>query len=156
MSDWLRRVSSEPDDLNLAMDALDYYETRLQEGLSELDPKGRVWDKAKMIPGLQAYWYGMWKEINALTQFLGIRAVKANHEAQIAYITTFKGRELSENQARRLAEGDPTVLAVRELAVHFQLLTEKFEGLTKGLESMHFQIGNLTKLREAGIEDAIF
>lgn len=156
MSDWLRRVSAAPDDLGLIFDALDYYEKRLQDGLAELEPKGKVWDKAKMIPGLQAFWYGMWKEINAITQFLGLRAVKANHEAQIAYITSFKGRELSENQARRLAEGDPTVLAVRELAVHFELLTEKYGGLTKGLESLHFQVSNLVKLREAGIEDAMF
>jgi hypothetical protein len=40
--------------------------------------------------------------------------------------------------------------------VFFVVPDRKVRRLTKGVEQMHFQIGNLIKMREAGIEDAIF
>jgi hypothetical protein len=63
---------------------------------------------------------------------------------------------MTENGAKRLAEGDPEHITLKELAREVKLLMDKFAGITKGLDQAHFQIGNLIKLRAAGIEDAEF
>ena len=50
----------------------------------------------------------------------------------------------------------PKASAAEEPLEEVALLRNKFLGLTKGYEYLHFQIGNIIHLRKAGIEDANF
>jgi hypothetical protein len=63
---------------------------------------------------------------------------------------------LSERSATERADIEPEVILIREFIQEVALIRNLFTGITKGLEYLHFQIGNITKLKSAGFEDATF
>jgi hypothetical protein len=156
MAGWLRKITAKPGDLMVIAEAIAHYEGVYEDGMLALNPAGRLWDTAKALPGWQAYFYGQYREIEAIMAHLKNREAKAYGTAVKLYLENYTGRALSEAMARKYAEGDLNVLEAKEVQIEFQLLFEKFAGLTKGLESLHFQMTNLVALRKAGIEDATF
>ena len=153
---WVSRISANPLDPVLIEEALDHFDKKYAQGMRELAPEGLLWDKAKMIPGMQAYWIGTWKELEAIVELYKIREKAAFTKAYDAYMVSYKSRALSDLQARKLAEAAPDVLTLMEVRLFFQLRSDQMAGLTTGLQSMHFQLTNLTTLSKENLEDAMF
>jgi hypothetical protein len=147
---------AKPDDLTVVAEAIAHYEGVYIDGMSKLKPDGTLWETAKALPGWQAYFYGKFCEIQSIVEYYDHRASRAYGAALKLYLENYNGRSLSEATAKKYAEADTTVLDMRELGNEFKQLSGKIQGLTKGLESLHFQMTNLVALRKAGIEDALF
>lgn len=156
MSSWYRKVTADSSNLEPLVEALAFFEAEYQDGLKDLDMEGkRIWTEAKKLPGFMAYRYSQYRELDAIGQYLDTRIRRMVKDNMDVIWQTYN-KTMSERQVEKWAEVGDDVLALKEIRIEFQLMFEKFAGLTKGLEQLHFQISNLVRMREAGIEDSIF
>lgn len=156
MSAHYRKVVSavETDFLPLA-EAIAFFEDEAADGIKDLTPVGRLWDTAKKIPGLMAFRYTQLQEIEAILEYVTMRANRKHAEHKRRYMENYN-RTLSEKAAGEYASTEQDVFDLRLLSNEVAMVRNTFLGLTKGLEFLHFQMNNLTKLRDGGIEDAEF
>lgn len=155
MSSWYSKVTNDPDNLESLAQALEYFYQQLEEGTAEIKPTGRLWDVSTRLPWLAQHRYSQLMEIEAIHNFFERRADKAKTDKKREYLEHYN-RNLSERLANEYAECDDSVLVLKEIVEQVSLLRNKFIGLTKGYEYLHFQMGHLVKLKQSGIEDATF
>lgn len=153
---WFRKVSADPNDLGPVVEMLEFFEGQYQDALKDLDVDNKlIWEMAVKLPGLMSFRYEQWREIFRTHEWLSLHEHKLVKEHTRRYMENYN-RTLSERTAEQYALGDDEVITFKTVVIEVKLLMDKFEGITKGLEAMRWQIGNLVKLRDAGIEDALF
>lgn len=150
---WYGRVTADPDDLSPLIDCAEWYEKELLEAREELKIQGRIEVIQKKLPGMAEYRFNQLQELEAILKYLNLKLDKARSTAHRFYMEKYN-RQLTSRDAEKYAEGDDTVMEIAMLVNQIALLRNKFLGVSKGIEYLHFQIGNITKLRVAGIEDA--
>jgi hypothetical protein len=52
-------------------------------------------------------------------------------------------------------DGEDSVISLSELCNQFSMLRNKYLGIMKGLDTKQWQIGHITRLRTAGMEDIV-
>jgi hypothetical protein len=157
---WFHKISSiDPDDLVALADKIAEF-INIYDGLyEELSKEAqirkgvRVEEISARIPGLAERNWGLYQECDAILKYIEIQIDRAQGRARKNYIEHYN-RDLNANQVEKYAAADDKVLAYRAIAIEVGLVRGKFTALSKNIEMAHFQIGNLTKLRVAGIEDA--
>jgi hypothetical protein len=154
---WYNRVINAPEgDYNELANALAWYDAEYEEAIKVLNLEGKRIDKvAAMLGGLMSYYFGIQQEIDGIHQWLEVNYTKTFHKARKGYLENYP-RQLSERAAGQYAEADATVLAVRSLINEVALRNNLFQGITKGLEVINFRVGDVTRLRTAGLDDAVF
>lgn len=156
MRSWYQRVTRDPDDLRPVLDAIDYFAEQYEEALGEVDclPGRRLIEVAVQLPGIVQHRYDQMMELNAIIDYLEIRE-EAAVGIQRRYYVEHYNRKLTDRMVEKFAESHADVVALRELRNHVAAVRNKFCGLSKRHEYLHYQLSNVTKLRVAGIEDAI-
>lgn len=156
MSGWLRKVTADPTDLAPLVDALAHFDKEHEDGLRDLNMTDKlIWAESKKLPSLMAWRYAQYREIESIFDFLELQIRKMVKDHMQTLFKSYN-KALSDRLAEKWAEVEQDVVDLRCIQIEFKLMMEKFAGLTKGMEYLHFQIGNLVKLREAGMEDARF
>jgi len=157
MSRWYFKVVNSNDMFSAIGDAVEYFMSEYETGKAELTPQrgSRLWDLHMKIPGMMEHRYGQLQEIEAIMNYLEIQYDKAKGEKKRMYFEHYN-RQLSERMADQYADIEPEVLVIREFVQQVSLVRNHFLGLTKGIESLHFNAGHLNKLKAAGVEDATF
>lgn len=153
MAGWYDKITADPDDLTPLVDCFAYFEKQLTEAREELDVVGRIEIMAKKLPGMAEYRFNQLQELEAILKYLQIRMDKVRGQRYRFYMEKYD-RELKSSDADKFAAGDDQVIDLALMINHVALLRNKFLGVSKGIEYLHFQIGNVIKLRIAGIEDA--
>lgn len=151
---WYNRLTSDPDDLSLLPDAVDYYESQLEEAREEIKISGGFQRQAAELPGIMEYRFSQLQEIDAILSFLTMKREKAHHKAFKMFLESYN-RSLTSRDAERYANADDMVFELSLLVNQINLLKQKFLGVTKGLETKHYQLGYLSRLKAAGLEDYI-
>lgn len=153
MSGWYDKITADPDDHTPLIDCFAYYEKQLVEARTDLDVVGRIEVMAKKLPGMAEYRFNQLQELEAILKYLNIRMDKVRGQRFRFYMEKYD-RELKSTEADKFAAGDDAVIDLALLINHVALLRNKFLGISKGIEYLHYQISNIIKLRIAGIEDA--
>lgn len=153
---WYRRVAQDPNDFGPLAEALEHFENEYLAARQELEVKGRrIEEVARRLPGIVEYRFGQLQEIEAILSLFELRVDKAVAEAKKRYLENYQ-RNLSERTAEKYAEVDQDVIDLRMLVIEIARVRNLFLSLTKGMEYLHFQLSNVVRLRQAGIEDATF
>jgi hypothetical protein len=152
---WYLALTSNPDDLSPIADAYDYYMDQYEDGRTEanaLVARGnQVIDAASRLPGITGYRFAQLQEIEQIMAFM------ENREKRLLGIKRRQfrehyNRELNDSMVEKYAETDPDVLDLAEIRNMFALVRNKFLALTRHHEYLHFQISNITKLRQADFD----
>lgn len=101
-----------------------------------------------------AFRYSQMQDLESILQLITMRADKAHTESKKFYKESYT-RELTDKMANDYAAARSEVYNLRVLQNEVALIRNKYLGVTKGLEALHYQIRNLVELRKAGIEDAL-
>lgn len=150
---WYGKVTADPDDLSPLVECAEWYEKELLDARDELKISGRIELIHKKIPGMAEYRFNQLQELEAILEYLNLKLNKARSKSHRFYMEKYN-RQLSSRDAEKYAEGDDDVMEISLLVNQMALLRNKFLGVTKGIDMLNFQIGHITKLRCAGIEDA--
>lgn len=142
----------ENNNLDEIPDAILYYNKEIDNAREDLDIKGSVMKMAAQMPGIIEYRFAQLQELEAICQHIEI--IKNQ-----AFATAFKGyfesydKSMSSRDAEKYANGDETVIDLAIILNSISVVRNKFLGITKALESKHYQLTNIIKMKASGVDD---
>ena len=152
---WYTKIVRDPDDLSPVLEAINYFREQSGEARAEMDMRGmRIEEAAKRLPGIVGHRYGQLQELESILDYLEIRENAVIGSKRRHYKEHYN-RDLSDRLVEKYAETEADVVALRELRNDVAAVRNQFVAISRQHEYFHFQISNITKLRCAGIEDAI-
>ena len=140
-------------DLSVIPDFIDYYEKELEEAKKECGIKGSLEKSLSQLPGITEYRFNQLQEIEAVLEYLNIQLRKVHKKHFKTYLENYP-RALTSRDAQLFADGEQEVLDTQILINEVALLRNKYMGILKGLEVKNWNLGHITKLRCAGLDDA--
>ena len=141
-------------DLGNSVPALEYYEKELNEARWEVKIKGSLEKASSSLPGLTEFRFNQLQEIEAILEHLNIELRKERSKVFRKYLENYN-RTLSSRDADKFVDGEQSVIDLTHLVNQFSLLRNKYLGIMKGLDTKQWQIGHITRLRTAGMEDIV-
>jgi hypothetical protein len=151
MSTWYNKVV---DDLSNIVDCIEYYENELEDARYECGIKGSLEKASAALPGITERRFGQLQEIEAILEHLNIELRKERSKVFRKYLESYN-RQLSSRDAEKFVDGEDSVINLTHLTNQFSLLRNRFLGIMKGLDTKQWQIGHITRLRTAGMEDIV-
>jgi hypothetical protein len=149
---WYDRITASPDDFSPLIDSLIWFENEYNQAVGEVKISGSFEKASAELPGIMQYRYSQLQEIEAILEYLNLRKERVHCSAFKKYLETYN-RTLTSRDAERYANGDDKVYELAMLINQVALVRNSFLSITKGLECKHFTLGNLAKMKTAGMED---
>jgi len=155
---WYSKLMATPDDYGPIMDAYDHYMEEYEKATIEANDLAKEAQRspsvvALKIPGVASYRWNQLQEIEQILSFLENREKRVLGQQRRHYREHY-ARELTDSMVEKFSETSTEVLDIAETRNFFALARNKFLGLTKCHEYLHFQLHNVAKLRDAGIDNA--
>ncbi len=151
MSTWYNKVV---DDLGNIIDCIAYFEDEIESAKYECRIKGSLEKSSAALPGITEHRFNQLQEIEAILEHLNIELRKERSKVFRKYLEAYN-RQLSSRDAEKFVDGEESVITLTHLCNQFSLLRNKFLGIMKGLDTKQWQIGHITRLRTAGMEDIV-
>jgi hypothetical protein len=151
MAGWYNSVV---EDLSKIVDSIDYYEKQLEEAKYEVGIKGSLEKSSAALPGITEHRFNQLQEIEAILEHLNIELRKERSKTFRKYLESYN-RQLSSRDAEKFVDSEDSVINLTHLCNQYALLRNKYLGIMKGLDTKQWQIGHITRLRTAGMEDIV-
>lgn len=151
MSTWYNKVVG---DLSSIVDSITYFEKELSDARFECRIKGSLEKASSSLPGLTEYRFNQLQEIEAILEHLNIELRKVRSVTFRKYLENYN-RTLSSRDAEKFIDSEQDVIDLTHLTNQFSLLRNQYLGIMKGLDTKQWQIGHITRLRTAGMEDIV-
>ena len=151
MAGWYNSVVA---DLGKIVDSIDYYEKQLEEAKYECSIKGSLEKSSAALPGITEHRFNQLQEIEAILEHLNIELRKERSKTFRKFLESYN-RQLSSRDAEKFVDSEPSVINLTHLCNQYSLLRNKYLGIMKGLDTKQWQIGHITRLRTAGMEDIV-
>ena len=151
MSTWYGKIV---DDLGSIIDSISYYEKELNEAKYECRIKGSLEKSSSALPGITEHRFNQLQEIEAILEHLNIELRKERSRTFRKYLESYN-RQLSSRDAEKFVDSEDSVINLTHLCNQYSLLRNKYLGVMKGLDTKQWQIGHITRLRTAGMEDIV-
>lgn len=148
---WYNKVV---DDLGSIVESLQYYEAQLDEAKYECTIKGSLEKSSASLPGITEHRFNQLQEIEAILEHLNIELRKERSRVFRKYLESYN-RQLSSRDAEKFVDGEESVITLTHLCNQYALIRNKYLGIMKGLDTKQWQIGHITRLRTAGMEDIV-
>lgn len=140
--------------MSTIVDCIDFYEIELDEAKTEVRIRGTLERNSSQLPGITENRFNQLQEIEAILEHLNILLRKERSHVFRKYLETYN-RQLSSRDAEKYVDGEDSVINLTQLVNQFSLLRNRYLGILKGLDVKQWQIGHITKLRTAGLEDIV-
>ena len=140
------------EDLGNIVDAISYFERELEDAKWECRIKGSLEKLSASLPGLTEFRFNQLQEIEAILEHLNIELRRERSKTFRKYLESYN-RTLSSRDAEKFVDGEDSVVNLQHLCNQYSLLRNKYLGILKGLDVKQWQIGHITRLRTAGMED---
>ena len=148
---WFTKIRT---DISSIIPAIEHYEQQLDEARVECGLKGNVEKHSRDMPGIVEHRFNQLQEIEAILEHLNIELRKERAVTFRKYLENYN-RTLSSRDADKFVDGEQSVIDLTHLVNQFSLLRNKYLGIMKGLDAKQWQIGHITRLRTAGMEDIV-
>lgn len=133
-------------------EVLSYFNSEYEEARGELKISGKLERCISEISAHFDYRYSQLQELEAILEHFNIK-LKSIKSKKYQQLINTSARALSQSDLRQYIEGDEQVVAVQTVINEIALVRNKFISLSKGFETMNWQLSNLTKLYAAGLDD---
>jgi len=140
------------EDMGNIVDAISYFEKELDDAKWECRIKGSLERASASLPGITEHRFNQLQEIEAILEHLNIALRKERSVVFRKFFETYN-RQLTSRDAEKYVDGEQSVIDLTHLCNQFALLRNRYLGIMKGLDTKQWQIGHITKLRTAGMED---
>ena len=151
MAGWYNSVV---EDLGKIVDSIDYYEKQLEEAKYECSIKGSLEKSSAALTGITEHRFNQLQEIEAILEHLNIELRNERSKTFRKFLESYN-RQLSSRDAEKFVDSEPSVINQTHLCNQYSLLRNKYLGIMKGLDTKQWQIGHITRLRTAGMEDIV-
>jgi len=146
---WYSRITA-----NLAVipDFIEHYERQLDDAREDVRIRGKIEKNLADLPGITEHRFNQLQEIEAVLNYLNIQLNKVRRKHFQKYLEGYN-RALSSREAEKYVDGEEEVVDFETIINDVALIRNKWLGIMKALESKNFQLGHITRLRVAGMED---
>jgi hypothetical protein len=148
---WYNRVVA---DLGMLPDFIAYYEGELIAAKSECKVHGNLEKSIAALPGITEHRFNQLQEIEAVLEYLNIQLRKIRRRHFQKYLEAYN-RALTSRDAEKYVDGEDEVIDYETLINEVALLRNRWLGIMKGIETKQWQMGHITRLRTAGMEDVV-
>ena len=149
-NNWYNRVTKNLWELP---NAINYYSNELELAIPESKITGSLERNSQELSGIMANRFGQLQEIEAILKYLNIQYDRIRSKFYKKFLETYN-RELTDRAIEKYLDGTDEVVEMLELINEIALIRNRYLALIKALEVKHYQIGNISKLRAVGLEDA--
>lgn len=155
MAVWYHRIVAEPDNLDIVIDACQWFEKEIAKAVGELVMTDRRLTEIQMtIPSLKAYRFNQLQELEAILDLMQQREEAMIQKWSRHYFEHYQ-RQLTATLAERYAKAEPEVQAYAETRLKVAYARNLYLGHMQGLNSMDFRIGDLVKIHQAGLDELV-
>ena len=146
---WYNKVVQ---DLAFLPDFIAHYNNELDEAKTEVKIYGNVEKSLSNLPGITEHRFNQLQEIEAVLNYLNIELRRIRRKWFKKYLEGYQ-RALTSRDAEKYVDGEDEVVDFETLINEVALLRNRWLGIMKGLEAKQWQLGHITRLRTAGMED---
>ena len=148
---WYNRVVT---DLGMLPNFIAYYEGELIAAKTECKVHGNLEKSIAALPGITEHRFNQLQEIEAVLEYLNIQLRKIRRRHFQKYLESYN-RALTSRDAEKYVDGEDEVIDYETLINEVALLRNRWLGIMKGIETKQWQMGHITRLRTAGMEDVV-
>jgi hypothetical protein len=146
---WYAKVST---DIAHLPGCLDHFYIELTQAKAEVKIHGSVEKASASLPGIIEHRFNQLQEIEAILEYLNIELRRLRSKTFRKYLENYQ-RALSSRDVEKYVEGEADVVDMEKVINEFAMLRNQWLGIIKGLDIKQWQLGNIIKLRAAGLED---
>lgn len=146
---WYSKITAS---LGAIPDFISYYEAELESARKDVRIYGKIEKNLADLPGVTEHRFNQLQEIEAVLNYLNIQLNKIRRKHFQKYLEGYN-RALSAREAEKYVDGEEEVVDFETIINEVALIRNKWLGIMKALESKNFQLGHITRLRVAGMED---
>lgn len=146
---WYTRVTAS---LAAIPDFIEHYESQLDDAREDVRIRGKIEKNLADLPGITEHRFNQLQEIEAVLNYLNIQLARLRRKHFQKYLEGYN-RVLSAREAEKYVDGEQEVVDFETIINDVALIRNKWLGIMKALESKNFQLGHITRLRVAGMED---
>lgn len=147
---WFRRIKN---DLGLLPDMIDFYTVELEQAQQETKIAGSLERNNQLLPGQVAHRFDQLQELESVLKFLNIRYDKMRSDHYRRYLERYN-RALSDRSIEKYIDGESDIVDMSCLINEVALMRNKYLGVMKAFDAKSYSMGNITRLRIAGMNDA--
>lgn len=147
---WFYRIKN---DLSLLPDMIDYYNTEIEAARQETRIFGSLEKNNQALPGQVAYRFDQLQEIESVLKHLNVKYDKMRSDHYRRYLERYN-RELSDRSIEKYIDGETDIVDMSCLINEVALVRNKYLGIMKAFDAKSYSLGNITRLRIAGMNDA--
>lgn len=130
---------------------IDYFDSEYKVAKEEVKINEYISTEARTMPGITEQRYYQYQMIEGVLEFLDIKYRQLRSKEYRRFLENYN-RTVTSRDAEKYIDSEDAII---EMAIHMndvKNLRSKFVSITKGLETKHFQLTNLTKLKAAGLD----
>lgn len=128
------------------------YNLQIIEAKKELTLDGYVEKLARQMPAITDVRFSQLQEAEAVLELFSIKLKRERSIHYKKYLEHYS-RALTSRDVEKYIDGEPSVIELLYIHNKLALIRNKFAGISKALETKHFQITNIVKLKVAGLDD---
>ena len=157
---WIDRILADQDNMTVYAECMAHFEAEYAKSVKELGDltrtSSRVVSAAGKLPMLTTIHYANQKELEIINRFIEerIKYLKGKHHKK--YREHYQRANLTATDIDRYIDAEDDVWELKRLQHRFAAVMQQYSSIMAGLEKLHFQITNISRLRAAGVEDALF
>lgn len=146
---WYSRITSS---LGAIPDFIAYYDNELESARKDVKIYGKIEKNLADLPGVTEHRFNQLQEVEAVLNYLNIQLNKIRRKHFQKYLEGYN-RALTAREAEKYVDGEAEVVDFETIINEVALIRNKWLGIMKALESKNYQLGHITRLRVAGMED---
>ncbi len=147
---WFVRVRS---DMSVLPDMIDYYNQELEQAQKETRILGSLEQQNQQLPGQVSHRFNQLQDLESVLKYLNVKYDKMRSDHYRKYLERYN-RELTDRSIEKYIDGEADIVDMLCVINEVALVRNRYLGVMKGFDVKSYSLGNIVRLRIAGMNDA--
>lgn len=147
---WYKKIK---ENINEIDNCLDYFDQQYEKSAQYVKMERLLIYNCETIGIITQHIFAHLQEIETILEYFKIKQDAIISKYFQKYNEHYQ-KDLSHSDIKNYINGEDDIIMVKEIINGISFIRSKFQSIMKGLEFNHFQLTNITKLKEAGMEDS--
>ena len=147
---WFVRVRM---DMSVLPDMIDYYNQELEQAQKETRILGSLEKQNQDLPGQVSHRFNQLQDLESVLKYLNVKYDKQRSDHYRRYLERYN-RELSDRSIEKYIDGEADIVDMLSVINEVALVRNRYLGVMKGFDVKSYSLGNIVRLRIAGMNDS--
>ena len=147
---WFVRVRM---DMSVLPDMIDYYNQELEHAQKETRISSSLEKQNQDLPGQVSHRFNQLQDLESVLKYLNVKYDKQRSDHYRKYLERYN-RELSDRSIEKYIDGEADIVDMLSVINEVALVRNRYLGVMKGFDVKSYSLGNIVRLRIAGMNDS--